>query len=120
MLGFAGTPMSASALKRVWPSLVVADVRQWVVHRVERGAIQRIEVGVNSPVENLSRKGPPIPDQGLNVNIVANGRDAAAGGWACRRSRDADLKAHITGRTASVTIGQGCGRHAVRPQAQCF
>jgi hypothetical protein len=106
MLGFAGTPMSASALKRVWPSLVVADIRQWVVDRVERGAIQRIEVGVNSPVKNLSRKGPPIPDDGLNVNIVANGVTLRPVDG-LPSIRDADLKAHITGRTASVTIGQG-------------
>ena len=106
MLGFAGTPMSASALKRVWPSLVVADIRQWVVDRVERGAIQRIEVGVNSPVRNLSRKGPPIPDEGLNVNIVANGVTLRPVDG-LPSIRDADLKAHITGRTASVTIGQG-------------
>jgi hypothetical protein len=105
-LGFAGTPMPVSALKRIWPSLVVSDVRQWVIDRVERGAIQRIEIGVNSPVRNLSRKGPPIPDDGLNVNIVANAvtlrpvDDLPS-------IRDADLKAHITGRTASVTIGQG-------------
>jgi hypothetical protein len=106
MLGFAGTPMSASALKRVWPALVVADVRQWVVDRIERGTVQRVEVGINSPVRNLSRKGPPIPDDGMNINIVASGvtirpvDDLPA-------IRDADLKAHVTGRTASVTIGQG-------------
>jgi hypothetical protein len=105
-LGFAGTPMSVSALKRVWPSLVVADIRQWVVDRVERGAIQRIEVGVNSPVRNLSRKGPPIPDDGLNVNIVANGVTLRPVDG-LPSIRDGDLKARITGRTASVTIGQG-------------
>jgi hypothetical protein len=105
-LGFAGTPMSAAALKRVWPSLVVADVRQWVVDRVERGAIQRIEVGVNSPVRNLSRKGPPIPDDGLNVTIVANGVTLRPVDG-LPSIRDADLKAHITGRTANVSIGQG-------------
>jgi uncharacterized protein DUF3971 len=105
-LGFAGTPMSASALKKIWPSLVVPDVREWVVDRVERGAIQRVEIGVNSPVRNLSRKGPPIPDDGLNVNIVATGvtlrpvDDFPS-------IRDADLKAHVTGRTVLVTIGQG-------------
>src|ERR1700722_19149566 len=71
MLGFAGTPMSASALKRMWPTLIVPEVREWVIDRVERGSIQRIEVGVNSPVKNLSRRGPPIPDDGLNVNILA-------------------------------------------------
>ena len=105
-LGFAGTPMSAAALKRVWPSLVVADVRQWVVDRVERGAIQRIEVGVNSPVRNLSRKGPPIPDDGLNVTIVASGVTLRPVDG-LPSIHDADLKAHITGRTANVSIGQG-------------
>ena len=105
-LGFAGTPMSASALKRMWPTLIVPEVREWVIDRVERGSVQRIEVGVNSPVRNLSRRGPPIPDDGLNVNIVASG-------VALRPVddlpvvRDADLKAHVTGRTAMVTIGQG-------------
>ncbi|WP_413776353.1 hypothetical protein [Rhodopseudomonas sp. P2A-2r] len=36
-LGFAGTPMSASALKRMWPILIVPEVREWVIERVERG-----------------------------------------------------------------------------------
>ena len=58
-LGFAGTPMSASALKRIWPILIVPEVREWVIERIEKGTLQRIEVGVNSPVRNLPRKGPP-------------------------------------------------------------
>ena len=105
-LGFAGTPMSASALKRIWPTLIVPEVREWVIDRVDRGSLQRIEVGINSPVHNLSRKGPPIPDDGLSVNIVASGvtlrpvDDLPS-------VHDADLKAHVTGRTATVTIGQG-------------
>ena len=77
-LGFAGTPMSVSALKRIWPTLIVPEVREWVIERVERGALQRIEIGVNSPVHNLSRKGPPIPDDGLSVNMVASGEFAFA------------------------------------------
>jgi hypothetical protein len=105
-LGFAGTPMSASALKRIWPILIVPEVREWVIDRIERGSLQRIEIGVNSPVHNLSRRGPPIPDDGLSINIVASGvtvrpvDDLPV-------VRDADLKAHVTGRTATVTIGQG-------------
>ncbi len=55
-LGFAGTPMSASALKRMWPVLIVPEVREWVIERIEKGLLQRIEVGVNSPVHNLSRR----------------------------------------------------------------
>ena len=104
-LGFAGTPMSASALKRMWPVLIVPEVREWVIERVERGSLQRIEVGVNSPVRNLSRRGPPIPDDGLAVNIVASGVTLHPVDE-MPSVRDADLKAHVTGRTATVTIGQ--------------
>jgi hypothetical protein len=105
-LGVAGTPMSASALKRVWPTLVVPEVREWVIDRVERGSLQRIEIGVNSPVKNLSRRGPPIPDDGLAVNIVGSGVTLRPVDD-LPLVRDADLKAHVTGRTATVTIGQG-------------
>jgi hypothetical protein len=104
-LGFAGTPMSASALKRMWPVLIVPEVREWVIERIERGSVQRIEVGVNSPVRNLSRRGPPIPDDGLAVNIVASGVTLHPVDQ-LPAVRDADLKAHVTGRTATVTIGQ--------------
>lgn len=104
-LGFAGTPMSASALKRMWPVLIVPEVREWVLERIERGSLQRIDIGVNAPVKNLSRRGPPIPDEGLNVNIVATGV-ALRPVDDLPLIRDADLKARVTGRTATVTIGQ--------------
>ncbi|MDE2330704.1 MAG: hypothetical protein KGK16_07980 [Bradyrhizobium sp.] len=104
-LGFAGTPMSALALKRMWPTLIVPEVREWVVERVEGGALQRIEIGVNSPMHNLSRRGPPIPDDGLSVNIVAS--DVTLHPVDGLPSvRDADLKVKVTGRTATVAIGQ--------------
>ena len=104
-LGFAGTPMSAVALKRMWPILIVPELREWVIERIERGSLQRIEVGVNSPVRNLSRRGPPIPDDGLAVDIVATGV-ALHPVDGLPSVHDADLKAHVTGRTATVTIGQ--------------
>jgi hypothetical protein len=105
-LGFAGTPMSASALKRIWPILIVPEVREWVIERIERGSLQRIEVGVNSPVRNLSRRGPPIPDDGLAVNILASNVTLRPVDE-LPLVRDADLKARVTGRTATVTVGQG-------------
>jgi len=105
-LGFAGTPMPASALKRIWPALVVPEVRQWVTERIERGAVQRFDVAINSPTRNLPRRGPPIPDDGLDVNIVANGVSVHPVDG-LPSVRDADMKVHITGRTATVTIGQG-------------
>ena len=104
-LGFAGTPMSASAMKRIWPALIVPEVREWVIERIEGGTLQRIEIGVNTLVKNLPRKGPPIPDDGLSVNIVANGVTVRPVDG-LPPVHDADLKAHVTGRTATVTIGQ--------------
>ncbi len=104
-LGFAGTPMSASALKRMWPVLIVPEVREWVLDRIERGSLQRIDVAVNSPVKNLSRRGPPIPDEGLNVNMIATGV-ALRPVDELPLIRDADMKVRVTGRTATVTIGQ--------------
>jgi hypothetical protein len=105
-LGFAGTPMSASALKRIWPTLIVPEVREWVIERIERGSLQRLEIGVNAPVKDLPRKGPPIPDDGLAINIVASGVTVRPVDR-LPSVHDADLKAHVTGRTATVTIGQG-------------
>jgi hypothetical protein len=105
-LGFSGTPMSASALKRMWPILIVPEVREWVIERIEKGTVQRIDIAVNSPTKNLTRRGPPIPDEGLSVNISASNvvlrpvDDLPL-------IREADLKARVTGRTATVTIGQG-------------
>jgi Protein of unknown function len=103
-LGLAGTPMSASNLKRIWPTIIVPEVREWVIERIERGVVQRIEVGVNTLVKNLPRKGPPIPDDGLAVNIVASGV-AVRPVDGLPSVHDADLKAHVTGRSATVTIG---------------
>lgn len=105
-LGFAGTPMSASALKRIWPILVVPELREWVIERVEKGQLQRIDIALNTPVRNLPRKGPPIPDEGLSVNITASGVTVRPVDQ-MPAVRDADLKAKVTGRTALVTISQG-------------
>ncbi|OQW54120.1 MAG: hypothetical protein A4S14_01385 [Proteobacteria bacterium SG_bin9] len=104
-LGFAGTPMSATALKQMWPILIVPEVREWVIERVERGTIQRIDIAVNAPVKNLSRSGPPLPEDGLSLNIVGNGVTMRPVDD-IPQLRDGDLKARVTGRTAVVTIGQ--------------
>jgi len=104
-LGFAGTPMSVAALKSMWPVLIVPEVREWVIERIGRGSLQRIEIGVNSPLHNLSRRGPPIPDDGLSVDIAASNVTLHPVDE-MPSIRDADMTARVTGRTATVTIGQ--------------
>jgi hypothetical protein len=104
-LTFVGTPMSVSAMKRIWPVLIVPELREWVMERVERGTLQRLDIGLRSPVRNLSRKGPPIPDDGMLVNIAASNvtlrpvDDIPV-------LKDGDLRARVTGRTATVAINQ--------------
>ncbi|KPG00185.1 hypothetical protein IP86_07470 [Rhodopseudomonas sp. AAP120] len=104
-LGLAGTPMSVSALKRMWPILIVPEVREWVNERIEKGTVQSIDIAVNSPMKNLSRRGPPIPDEGLLVNIIGTGATIHPVDG-LPSVRDADMRVRVTGRTASVAIAQ--------------
>ena len=101
----APTAMSTVSLKRMWPSLIVPEVREWVMQRIGRGTVHRVDIHVNSPLHNLSRKGPPVPEDGLAVDIVASDVEVRpVDGMPV--ARDADLKAHVTGRTARVTVGK--------------
>lgn len=105
-LGMAATPMPVSVLKRIWPVLVAPEVREWLIERVDRGTLQRLDIAVNAPMHTLVRGGPPIPDEGLSVNFSANGLtihpvdDMPS-------VRDADMKGRVSGRTVNVTVGQG-------------
>jgi len=105
-LGMAATPMPVSVLKRIWPVLIAPEVREWMTERVDRGMVQRLDVAVNAPMHTLVRGGPPIPDDGLSINFLANGLtihpvdDMPS-------VRDGDMKGRISGRTVSVAVGQG-------------
>jgi hypothetical protein len=105
-LGMAATPMPVSMLKRIWPVLVTPEVREWVVERVERGTLQRLDIAVNAPVHTLVRGGPPIPDEGLSVNFFANGLTVRPVDE-IPPVRDADMKGRVSGRTVNVAVGQG-------------
>jgi hypothetical protein len=103
--GFAGTPMTASELKRMWPVIINPEVREWVLERVDGGTLQRAEVAINAPTHTLARGGPPIPDDGLSINFIANNvKMRPVDGLPA--VTDAGLRVRITGRTANVSIAQ--------------
>ena len=103
--GFAGTPMSASELKRMWPVVINPEVREWVLDRVDGGLLQRAEVAINAPTHTLARGGPPIPDDGLSINFIANNvKVRPVDGLP--QVTDAGMRVRITGRTANVSIAQ--------------
>ncbi|HEX7789472.1 MAG TPA: DUF3971 domain-containing protein [Afipia sp.] len=105
-LGLAATPMPVTVLKRIWPVLVVPEVREWLTQRVDRGNLQRLDVAVNAPVHTLVRGGPPIPDDGLSVNFSASGLTIRPVDD-IPSVRDADMKGRVSGRTVNITVGQG-------------
>jgi hypothetical protein len=103
--GLAGTPMSASELKRMWPVVINPEVREWVLQRVDAGTLQRAEVAINAPTHTLARGGPPIPEDGLSINFVAsNVKLRPVDGLP--PVYDAGMRVRITGRTANVSIAQ--------------
>ncbi|MES2752241.1 MAG: DUF3971 domain-containing protein, partial [Pseudomonadota bacterium] len=105
-LGLAATPMPVSVLKRIWPVLVVPEVREWMTERVDRGTVQRLDIAVNAPMHTLVRGGPPIPDDGLSVNFSATGLTIRPVDD-IPSVRDADMKGRVSGRTVSVAVAQG-------------
>ena len=103
--GIAGTPMTASELKRMWPVVINPEVREWVLERVDAGTLQRAEIAINAPTHTLARGGPPIPDDGLSINFVANNvKLRPVDGLP--PVIDAGMRVRITGRTANVSIQQ--------------
>src|SRR5258707_8963232 len=104
-VGVAGTKMTLSAFKRLWPALISPRLRSWVVDRVSGGNIERVVIATNAPLSTLEPGGPPLPDDGLSIDIVSNGNTLSlVDGLPVLR--DADLVTHVQGRTATVKVGK--------------
>ncbi|HXF90222.1 MAG TPA: DUF3971 domain-containing protein [Xanthobacteraceae bacterium] len=104
--GLAGAHMSVPALKRLWPPFVSPKVRKWVMEHVFSGTVGQIDVAINAPWSTLVANGPPIPDAGLAVDVsIAGAAFRPVDGLPM--VRDADVKVHVTGRTATVSLGRG-------------
>ena len=105
-LGLAGTQMSVSALKRLWPSFVAPRVRSWIMQHVFAGTVERIDVALNVPWSTLPVSGPPMSDDGLAIDVaISGGTMRPVDGLPLITG--ADVTAHVTGRTATVKLGKG-------------
>jgi Protein of unknown function len=105
-LGGAGTRMSVAALKRLWPIFCAPKVRSWVLDHVHGGTVERLVVATNAPWSTLRSTGPPIPEDGLAIEIVGHSADIrpVAG---LPGIRDADVNVRISGRSATINVGRG-------------
>ena len=106
VLGIAGTRMSVAAMKLLWPICTAPKVRAWVQEHVLAGTVDRLDISTNAPWSTLKASGPPVPDDGLLIQIVGNGAEVrpVAGLPAIR---DADVNLRISGRTAVINVGRG-------------
>ncbi len=107
--GFAGTPMSASALKRIWPVFVQTKVRKWVIEHVQGGTVERLVIAANAPIEELRSGGPPLRDDGVSIELLGSGVQLQPITELPLVIRDADLALHVKGRHVTVGIGRGTG-----------
>ncbi len=104
--GVAATRMPMSVMKRLWPVFVAADVRSWVEDHISAGTVERIVVAGNAPLITFKNDGPPTPDEGLAIDIDTSATTVRPI-ENLPAIRDADLNVHVTGRTATVSLGRG-------------
>jgi hypothetical protein len=105
-LGVAGGPMSAAAMKKLWPFFVSPKVRKWVNEHILRGKVDRLSIATNAPLSTLRTSGPRIPDDGLSIEISGNGAEVRPVDG-LPTIHDADLSVRIVGRKAVVSLGRG-------------
>ena len=105
-VGLAAQSMPVSAFKLLWPALVNPPVRNWVEEHLQAGEIDRIEIATNAPISTLQAGGPPVPEDGLSIEIVTSGGTVTAL-EGLPPIRDADFVTRISGRTATVAFGRG-------------
>jgi hypothetical protein len=104
--GVAGTRMPVSALKRLWPLFAAVDVRDWVEDHISGGMVERLVVAGNAPLEDFKHNGPPMPDDGLSIDIETSGTMVRPLPN-LPPIRDADLNVRIVGRNVVVNLGRG-------------
>jgi hypothetical protein len=105
-LVIAGSRMSVAAMKRLWPICAAPKVRAWVEEHVNAGTVERLDISTNAPWSTLKSSGPPVPDDGLLVQIAGHGAEIRPV-EGLPAIRDADFAVRISGRTAVINIGRG-------------
>lgn len=105
-VGLAITPMSSAAAKKVWPVFIASKVRTWVLENLQGGDIERVDIATNAPIDTLKEGGPPLPADGLSIEVtVRNAVIAPVDGLP--PISEADLKTQIKGRHVVITVNRG-------------
>ena len=69
-VGLAARNISAAAFRQMWPPFVNPPVRSWILERTAGGVIEQGEIATNAPISSFRSSGPPVPDDGLSIQIT--------------------------------------------------
>jgi hypothetical protein len=105
-LGVAANRMSVAAMKKLWLFSITPKVRSWVDDHVASGTVERLSIATNAPLSTLRTTGPPIPDDGLSIEIAGSSIEIRPVDG-LPPIRDADLTLRVGGRKATVALGRG-------------
>jgi hypothetical protein len=93
-------------MKRLWPVTTAPKVRAWVEQHIEAGMVERLDISTNAPWSTLRSSGPPVPDDGLLIQIAGHGAEIRPV-EGLPAIRDADVNVRVSGRTAVINVGRG-------------
>lgn len=105
-IAIAGGRMSVTAMKRLWPVFLSPKLRTWVEEHITGGTVDRVAIATNAHFSVLRSSGPPIPDNGLAIEVSGSGAEIQPVDG-LPPIRDADMSVRISGRTATVHVGRG-------------
>jgi Protein of unknown function len=105
MVGLAGTSMSASAFKRLWPAFVAPELRSWMETHLVAGTVERVTIAMNAPISSLRPNTPPLAADELAIDIVGKGV-AMRPVEGLPPAKDAEVTVRVSGPSALVTFGR--------------
>lgn len=105
-LGLAGTRMTALSMLRLWPIFIAPDVRAWVSTSLLAGTVERVVIATNAPLPTLKKGGPPVPDDGLSIEMKITGATLRPID-SLPNIKDAEVAVRVVGRKAEVDVARG-------------
>jgi hypothetical protein len=94
-----------SAFKAGWLPLITPPVREWIIERSSGGMIEQAEIATDAQISTLRSGGPPVPDDGLSIQIHTTGVTVQPFDN-LPEIRDADLVSRVRGQHTTVTLAR--------------
>jgi hypothetical protein len=94
-----------SAFKAGWLPVITPPVREWIIERSSGGMIEQAEIITDAQLSTLRSGGPPVPDDGLSIQIHTTGVTVRAFDN-LPEIRDADLVSRTKGQHTTVTLAR--------------